>query len=322
MEPIEKAFRNIQAGQMTRRQLLGGLAVAAASAALPLDAFALPSFKPLWLNHYTYNAPDMQKTVDWYMEVFAMQKGESNDRETHLWYGDTGGDTLMIVKQAQAGDVAPGITRFGFTIDHWDRAAVQQALMMRNLNPQSDTDKGFWFADPEGNEIGVFSSDWMPRPSGGGPATTTWKALSANHIVFNSPDYKMMANWYLDLFGFYQTTDAGRDVYQWFGDSVWIPTSTGEGEESSGAMGTLDHVAYTIADYETRPVGVELKRRGMISAESNAENGTSLGINCVDVNDFKTQICAWNLVVNADRGNRLTGGGGGRGRGRGRGGRE
>ena len=210
----------------------------------------------------------------------------------------------MIVKQAQAGDVAPGITRFGFTIDHWDRAVVQEALMMRNLSPQSDTDKGFWFADPEGNEIGVFSSDWMPRPSGGGPTTTTWKALSANHIVFNSPDYKTMANWYLDLFGFYQTTDAGRDVYQWFGDSVWIPTATGEGEESSAAMGTLDHVAYTIADYETRPVGLELKRRGMIAADSNAENGTSLGINCVDVNDFKTQICAWNLVVNADRGNR------------------
>ena len=82
MEPFEKAFRNIQPGQMTRRQLLGGLAVAAATAALPLDAFALPAFKPLWLNHYTYTAPDMQKTVDWYMEVFAMQKGESNDTET------------------------------------------------------------------------------------------------------------------------------------------------------------------------------------------------------------------------------------------------
>ena len=82
-------------------------------------------------------------------------------------------------------------------------------------------------------------------------------------------------------------------------------------------MGTFDHVAYTIADYETRPVGLELKRRGMISEDSNAENGTSLGINCIDVNDFKTQICAWNLVTNADRGNRLTGGGrGSRGRGR------
>ena len=81
MEPIEKAFRNIQPGRMTRRQLLGGLAVAAASATLPLDAFALPSFKPAWLNHYTYTAPDMQQTVDWYMDVFAMQKGESNDAE-------------------------------------------------------------------------------------------------------------------------------------------------------------------------------------------------------------------------------------------------
>jgi catechol 2,3-dioxygenase-like lactoylglutathione lyase family enzyme len=308
MEPTNKLFGNARPGSLTRRQLLEGIAVAAAAAAMPRSAFALPAFKPIWLNHYTYTAPDMQKTVDWYIEVFAMQKGMSNARETHLWYGDTGGDTLMIVRQAQAGDVAPGITRFGFTIDHFDRNTVGAALRERGLNPQADTDKGFWFKDPEGNEIGVFAKDWMARPSGSGPRPTTWKALSANHIVLTSPDYKTLANWYLDLFGFYQTTDNGRDVYQWFGDTVWIPTAVGQDERPSSVLRTLDHVAYTIENSQTRPVGVELKRRKMIPETSTAENGNSLGINCVDVNNFKTQICAWNLVINADRGTRLTGG--------------
>src|SRR5438093_1218059 len=121
MKHTDKLLQSIQHGNMTRRTLLQSLAAAAAAAALPFKAEAMPSFKTTWLNHYTYTAPDMKKTVDWYIEVFAMQKGQSNAKETHLWYGDTLGDTLMIVRQAQAGDVAPAITKFGFTVDHWDK---------------------------------------------------------------------------------------------------------------------------------------------------------------------------------------------------------
>lgn len=301
--------------KMTRRSLLQGLAATAAAAAMPFRLEALPSFKPIWLNQYTYTAPDMQKTVDWYIEVFAMQKGMSNTKETHLWYGDTLGDTLMIVRQAQAGDVAPGLTKMGFTVDHWNKPVMEAALKQRGLNPVSDTEKGFWFKDPEGNEIGVFATDYIKRPGGSGPRPTTWKAVSANHIVIRTPDYKKLAAFYHELMGFFQTTDAGRDVYQWFGDTVWIPTATGQGQKSSAELKTYDHVAYTIENYQTAPVARELIRRQMIPADSNAASGTSLGINCVDVNKFKTQICAWNLVPNADRGNRLTGGGGERGRG-------
>lgn len=307
MKDFEKLLKNARREKMTRRTLLQGLAATAAAAALPLDALALPSFKPIWLNHYTYTAPDMKKTVDWYIEVFAMQKGMSNAKETHLWYGDTLGDTLMIVKQAQAGDVAPGITRFGFTIDHWDKNVVQAALKQRGLDAQSDTDKGFWFKDPEGNEIGVFAKDWMKRPAGTGPKPTTWKAVSANHIVVTTPDYKKLGAWYLDLFSFFQTTDGGRDVYQWFGDTVWIPTAVREGGQSSSQLKTLDHVAYTIETYDSPSVAKELIRREMIPPTSAEASSGSLGINCVDVNKFKTQVCAWNLVPNADRGTRLTG---------------
>jgi hypothetical protein len=63
-------------------------------------------------------------------------------------------------------------------------------------------------------------------------------------------------------------------------------------------LNTLDHVAYTIENYNNVSVGTELKRRKMISADASID---SLGINCVDINNFKTQVCAWNLVPNADR---------------------
>jgi hypothetical protein len=62
---------------------------------------------------------------------------------------------------------------------------------------------------------------------------------------------------------------------------------------------TLDHVAYTITNYKTDDVAAELKRRKMIAADSNP-NG-SLGINCVDINNFKTQVCDITLVPDAEK---------------------
>src|SRR5215467_11177518 len=119
MQDIEKTVDNIEKARLTRRQLIQGLTATAAVLALPFKASAKPAFKPIWLNQYTYNAPDMKKTVDWYIEVFGMQKGAANAKETHLWFGDVQGDTLMIVRQAQAGDVSPGITKMGFTVNYW-----------------------------------------------------------------------------------------------------------------------------------------------------------------------------------------------------------
>ena len=62
---------------------------------------------------------------------------------------------------------------------------------------------------------------------------------------------------------------------------------------------SLDHVAYTIADYVSADVEAELKRRRMI--EPDVDVTGSLGINCVDVNGFKTQVWGAILVPDSER---------------------
>jgi hypothetical protein len=118
----------------------------------------------------------------------------------------------MIVRQARTGDAAPARTRFGFTINCWDGIAVEAELKRRGLKPQSYTDKGFWFHDREGNEIGVFAPDWMSsRPPAPAENPVSLQALSANHIVVVSTDCNALAAWYHDLIALNQTTDSGRD---------------------------------------------------------------------------------------------------------------
>src|SRR5438552_10128288 len=96
-----------------RRQFLTGMALAAAAAAVPAVE-ASGGIKAAWVNHYTYVAPDLKKTRDWYHEVFGMQIGHEESKLSHMWYGDKGGDTLMIIRQANAGEEAPRIEKFAF----------------------------------------------------------------------------------------------------------------------------------------------------------------------------------------------------------------
>ena len=62
--------QGITKSMVTRREVIGGLIGAAAAAVLPFPAEAKPAFKPIWLNQYTYYAPDMKKTVDWGVLVY------------------------------------------------------------------------------------------------------------------------------------------------------------------------------------------------------------------------------------------------------------
>src|SRR5689334_20182839 len=146
MKDMKSLLENLQQRNMDRRQMVKGMALAAVAAAVPsLEAGANGTMKAAWVNHYTYVAPDLKKTRDWYHEVFGMQVGHEEAKLSHMWYGDKGGDTLMIIRQANAGEEAPRIERWAFTVDPWDKATVEAALKSRGLQPKADTDKGFWF---------------------------------------------------------------------------------------------------------------------------------------------------------------------------------
>src|SRR5437899_6904984 len=118
--------------EMDRRQYIQGLAVGASAAAGTTTAQAAGGLKATWVNHYTYVAPDLKKTRDWYHEVFGMQVGHEEAKLSHMWYGDKG-DTLMIVRQAESGEQAPRIEKFGFTIDNFDKKAVEAELKRRGI---------------------------------------------------------------------------------------------------------------------------------------------------------------------------------------------
>ena len=184
---------------------------------------------------------------------------------------------------------------------------LHRGLQDENVKDIDPTSHGntisVYFKDPEGNEIGIFARDYMKRPSAPAAKPAVWKALSANHIVVTTPDYKKLVAWYNELLAFNQTTDSGRDVCMWFGDSVWLPTQIGQGRKSSADLKTLDHCALTVENYDTPRVVTELKRLKIIPADSKvgSDGQPDYGIYGVDLNNFKVQVCSWLEAVTQDR---------------------
>ena len=309
---VGKLIEDFKDGQISRRHLLQGIAIASPLLAGALNASAAKTegptqLKATWVNHYIYLAPDLMKTSDWYHEVFGMQIDHRTAKEAHLWYSDVGGDTCMIMRPAPAGGEVK-IINFAFTIDNWDKKAVEAELKRRNLNPVSDTDKCFRFKDMEGFDIAVCAKNFMKRPTPSTEKPQVWKTLSANHIVENSNDYGKLRDWYKDLLALNVIHDSGRDVYMMLSDTAWIPTASRAGGKTSAELGSLDHVAYTIADYKNDDVKVMLDKYNM-----KPQQDTMLSFNCRDVNNFKTQVGDKALVPEAAK--RPPNPNGGRGRG-------
>src|SRR5258708_18104892 len=119
---------------MTRRDALR--AVAAGAAVSPLGFGQHKGFHATGVNHVSYVAPDFKKTRDWYAEVFGMQISFDDGKQAYMWFGDA----MFIPRQARPGEEAPRIDHFAFTIDNFEKTAVEAELRRRGMDPKPDTD--------------------------------------------------------------------------------------------------------------------------------------------------------------------------------------
>jgi catechol 2,3-dioxygenase-like lactoylglutathione lyase family enzyme len=85
-----------------------------------------------------------------------------------------------------------------------------------------------------------------------------FKATSFNHVSYQVADYTKSRDFYVGLFGMKVTEDDGKQCRLVFGDNILIP-------RNRTPAGKVDHIAYTIANWDKEKDGVEaeLKRRGL-----------------------------------------------------------
>jgi catechol 2,3-dioxygenase-like lactoylglutathione lyase family enzyme len=91
------------------------------------------------------------------------------------------------------------------------------------------------------------------------PAHKGFKATSVNHISYTVADYRRARDFYSELLGMAVSADDGKQCYLTFGDTAIIARNG----KTPSAKPVIDHIAYTIDNWDTKAVEAELRRRGL-----------------------------------------------------------
>jgi catechol 2,3-dioxygenase-like lactoylglutathione lyase family enzyme len=91
------------------------------------------------------------------------------------------------------------------------------------------------------------------------PEGKGFKTVSVNHLSFSVPDYAKTRDFYADLMGMTVKKDDGKECTLTFGDTSLVVRKTRRPDNAA----YIDHVCYTISDWNRKEVEAELKRRGL-----------------------------------------------------------
>lgn len=109
------------------------------------------------------------------------------------------------------------------------------------------------------------------------------RAVAMNHISYQVADYRKTRDFYADLLGMRVVGDNGSQCFLVLGDSntFLIPRNAPQGTTPP----RIDHIAYTVEDWDKNAVKGELERRGL-KPEPDTENS----FHVKDPNGFDLQI--------------------------------
>ena len=157
---IAKLLQEFEQGKMNRRQLIQSLAVAAsaASSAAPLLAADSKGFKAVTVNHISYQVADYARTRDFYSDLLGMKVSHDDGKQAYLAFGDS----FLLPRNARNGGPTPRVDHIAYTIDNWNKDAVEAELKRRGLQPRPDTENSFHVKDPDGFDVQISGQEMKP----------------------------------------------------------------------------------------------------------------------------------------------------------------
>jgi len=148
---IAKLLQDFEQGKMSRRQLIQSLALAAAAAPAAMADDEKKGFKTVTVNHISYQVADYAKTRDFYAGLMGMKVSGDTGRQANLAFGDS----FLLPRNARNGGVTPRVDHIAYTIENWDRDAVEAELKRWGLEPRKDTENSFHVKDPDGFDLQI-----------------------------------------------------------------------------------------------------------------------------------------------------------------------
>ena len=106
-------------------------------------------FKAVGVNHISYEVADYSRIRDFYADLLGMKVSRDDGKQCFLSFGET-----LIIPRNRA-NRTPRIDHIAYTIDNWDKNAVEEELKRRGLTPRPDTEDSFHVKDPDGFDLQI-----------------------------------------------------------------------------------------------------------------------------------------------------------------------
>lgn len=166
MEKIaDDMLGQFERGRVSRRQLVQMIALGMTAAAGATRAHAANppqrGFKAVAVNHISFGVADYARTRDFYADLLGMAVSGDDGSQCYLKFG---ADSFLIARRSKAPGAAPLVDHICYTIEDWDKDAVEAELRRRGLNPEPDTDESFHVRDPDGYRLQIGSARLMYVP--------------------------------------------------------------------------------------------------------------------------------------------------------------
>lgn len=146
---IETLVRQFEQGRLTRRQLVQGLLVVAASPLLAQDRPA-GAFRATGIDHVQITVSDLKATQQFYEKLFGVTGKLTSPTQLSLALG-TAGDTVSV--HSESGPIKP-IDHFGITVENLspDAALATIERVVPGTKAQKQGDSVFMIG-PEGVRV-------------------------------------------------------------------------------------------------------------------------------------------------------------------------
>lgn len=130
----------------------------------------------------------------------------------------------------------------------------------------------------------------VSAPAVAAAAPLKMKASTVNHISYGVADYGRTRDFYADLLGMKVTHDDGKQCYLEFGETMLIARKTRQPDNKP----FVDHICYTIANWDENAVEAELKRRNL--APRTDMGGGTKSFHVKDPDGFDLQVAQANKL--------------------------
>ena len=148
-QTIETLVRQFERGRLTRRQLVQGLLVVAASPVLAQERPA-GAFRATGIDHVQITVSDLKTTQQFYERLFGVTSKSTGPTQLNLAIG-TAGDSVSV--HNESGPIKP-IDHFGITVENFsaDSALATIARVAPGTKAQKQGDSVFVIG-PEGVRV-------------------------------------------------------------------------------------------------------------------------------------------------------------------------